>query len=94
MSETTGGGIAWAFDIGKKKDEFGKEIYVPSDKYTSLLIAKPERFTFEMKMISEERRAMVEEGWRNVNGGRTEDAEVGIVVGFSGTPELSPDSGL
>jgi hypothetical protein len=72
------GGMAWAFDIRKKKDEFGKEIHVPFDKYTSLLIAKPEKFTFEMKIISEERRAMVEEGWKNVNGGRTEDAEVGI----------------
>ena len=65
------GGLAWGFDIGVEK---GREM--PSaDKYTSLLIAKPEKFEFEMKAVSQERLAMVESMWRGVNGGAVEDEE-------------------
>jgi hypothetical protein len=65
------GGLAWGFDIGVEK---GREM--PSaDKYTSLLIAKPEKFEFEMKAVSQERLAMVESMWRGVNGGEVEDED-------------------
>ena len=71
----TMGGMAWAFDISKKKDAMGREIEVPLAKYTSLLIAKPEKFEFEMKAVSQERLAMVESMWRGVNGGAVEDED-------------------
>jgi hypothetical protein len=62
----TMGGLAWAFDIGKKKDDRGGEIEVPLAKYTSLLIAKPEKFEFALTPVSDERLQMVLEDWRHV----------------------------
>jgi hypothetical protein len=65
------GGMAWGFDIGVEK---GREM--PSaDKFTSLLIAKPEKFEFEMEAVSLERLAMVESMWKGVNGGAVEDED-------------------
>lgn len=43
----TMGGMAWAFDIRKKRDKDGVEIPVHWDSYTPLLIAKPVRFQFD-----------------------------------------------
>jgi hypothetical protein len=43
----TMGGMAWAFDIRKKRDKDGMEIPVHWDNYTPLLIAKPVRFQFD-----------------------------------------------
>lgn len=63
----TMGGLAWAFDIGKKKDDLGREIPVPLAKYTSLLIAKPERFEFELTPVSEERLRGVMEDWDRIS---------------------------
>jgi len=62
----TMGGLAWAFDIGKKKDDRGRGIEVPLAKYTSLLIAKPEKFEFALTPVSEERLQMVVEDWNNI----------------------------
>jgi hypothetical protein len=67
------GGLAWGFNITGKKDEFGRDMYVPADKYTSLLIAKPVEFQFELSPVSNERLQMVEKMWRDVNGGQVED---------------------
>ena len=49
------GGLAWAFDISKKRSRWGYEVPVPMDKYTSLWIAKPEKMVFEMKPVGEDR---------------------------------------
>lgn len=65
------GGLAWAFDIRKKKSKFGYEVPVPMDKYTSLLIAKPEKMAFEMKPVSQDRVQMIEKDWKDINGGKT-----------------------
>jgi len=77
------GGLAWAFDIRKKRAVDGKEVEVPLAKYTSLLIAKPEKFEFECRLV--ERGGKGEDGkgmrmkerlegmWRDVNEGRVED---------------------
>lgn len=70
------GGLAWAFNISNKRDANGKEISPPLDNYTSLLIAKPERFEFDMKVRSPGRNAMIEKAWKTANGGRTDDVEV------------------
>jgi Cytochrome P450 len=67
------GGLAWAFDIRKKKSKFGYEVPVPMDKYTSLLIAKPQKFVFEMKPTSESRVQIIEKEWKEINGGKTAD---------------------
>jgi hypothetical protein len=67
------GGLAWAFDIRKKKSKFGYEVPVPMDKYTSLLIAKPEKMVFEMKPVSQDRVQMIEKDWKDINGGKTID---------------------
>jgi hypothetical protein len=49
------GGLAWAFDIREKRSRWGYEVPVPIYKYTSLLIAKPEKMVFEMKPVGEDR---------------------------------------
>lgn len=44
----TMGGMAWAFDIQKRRDaETGEEIPVHWNSFTPLLIAKPVKFAFE-----------------------------------------------
>lgn len=68
------GGLAWAFDIRKKMSKFGYEVPVPTDKYTSLLIAKPEKMAFEMKPVSQEKAQMIEKGWMRTNGEKLADA--------------------
>jgi len=60
--------LAWAFDIRKKMSKFGYEVPVPADKYTSLLIAKPEKMAFEMKPVSQDRVQMIEKDWMRING--------------------------
>jgi cytochrome P450 len=62
----TMGGMAWAFDISKKKDAMGREIEVPLAKYTSLLIAKPEKFEFDLTPVSPEKLSMVINAWDNI----------------------------
>ncbi|CAG8950772.1 hypothetical protein HYFRA_00002985 [Hymenoscyphus fraxineus] len=52
-------GMAWAFTIQKKKDAAGNEVEVPWNKYTSLLIAKPDPFDFDMIVRSEEKRKTI-----------------------------------
>lgn len=41
------GGMAWAFDIRKRRNKDGTEIPVHWDSYTPLLIAKPKKFQFD-----------------------------------------------
>jgi hypothetical protein len=68
------GGLVWGFEIGVEK---GREVPC-ADKYTSLLIAKPEEFEIEMKPVNRERLAMVESMWRGVNGGVMEENKEGV----------------
>ena len=67
------GGLAWAFDIRKKTSRWGYEVPVPTDKYTSLLIAKPEKMVFEMKPVCQDRVQMIEKEWKDISGGETAD---------------------
>jgi Cytochrome P450 len=54
------GGMAWAFDMRKKRDSVtGKEIPVHWNEYTPLLIAKPEKFQFDAVPRSEEKMALM-----------------------------------
>lgn len=90
------GGLAWAFDISKKKGKDGKEIDAPADRYTSLLIAKPEKFEFECRLREDVSEEGVEDMWRAVNGGSVEDEDGDGLSGSQvldiGTPDRE-DSG-
>ncbi|KAH8898394.1 cytochrome P450 [Thozetella sp. PMI_491] len=55
------GGLAWAFDILKKRDAAGNEIPVHWNDYTPLLIAKPKRFEFDAVPRSDEKKALMRE---------------------------------
>lgn len=48
------GGMAWAFDIRKRRDPIsGIEVPVPWNDFTPLLIAKPAPFAFDLVARSE-----------------------------------------
>lgn len=54
------GGMAWACQISKKRDErTGEEMVPAAHDYTSLLISRPKMFPFELRARSEGRRAEV-----------------------------------
>lgn len=57
------GALAWAFDFKKKIGEDGNEIEVKDLEYSSLLIAKPDWFPFEMTVRSEGKKRMVVDMW-------------------------------
>lgn len=59
------GGMAWACQISRKRDEkTGEEIVPPAHDYTSLLISRPKMFPFVLEARSEERRKEVWANWR------------------------------
>ena len=57
------GALAWAFDFKNKIGEDGNEIEVKDLEYSSLLIAKPDWFPFEMTVRSEKKKRMVVDMW-------------------------------
>jgi len=57
------GGLAWAFNIRKKRGPDGKEIPVHWNDYTSLLIAKPVKFQFDAVPRSEAIEQEMERMW-------------------------------
>lgn len=60
------GAIAWAFNLSKKKDQFGRDIPIPLSKTNSLLIIKPDPFEFEITPRSPERAQQVIQNWHDV----------------------------
>jgi len=60
------GALAWAFNMKKKLDYNGLPIEVKDMEYSSLLIAKPDWFDFEMSARDEEKRQKVMEMWEEV----------------------------
>ncbi|KAI1434383.1 cytochrome P450 2C3 [Xylaria sp. CBS 124048] len=82
------GGMAWAFDIRKKKKLVQKgsrteieEVPVHWNDFTPLLIAKPQPFEFEAVVRSEERRGILRRMWEDGRGtdddGDSERVEMG-----------------
>ena len=55
----TMGGLAWAFDIKKRRDENGMEIPIHWNNYTPLLIAKPVRFSFDVVPRTEDKNSLL-----------------------------------
>jgi len=60
------GALAWAFDMKKKIGENGQEIEVKDMEYSSLLIAKPDWFSFDMTVRDETKKQVIMEMWEEV----------------------------
>lgn len=87
----TMGGMAWAFDVRRRRDGVsGREVPVPWNDFTPLLIAKPAPFVFDLVARDEGKvvamREMFdeagggEEGWKGQGKG---DGGVGLGVGYA-----------
>jgi hypothetical protein len=57
------GALAWAFNFKKKIGEDGNEIPVKDLEYSSLLIAKPDWFFFDLTVRSEKKKYMIVDMW-------------------------------
>ncbi|KAH8198145.1 hypothetical protein TruAng_007678 [Truncatella angustata] len=68
------GGMAWAFDIRKKRREDGSEVDVHWDDFTPLLIAKPAPFKFDATPRSDAVMTKLLEMWDSGKG--EDDIEV------------------
>jgi len=60
------GALAWAFNMKKKINEDGREVEVKDLEYSSLLIAKPDWFPFDMTPRNEAKRQSVMEMYEDV----------------------------
>ncbi|KAI0142969.1 cytochrome P450 [Xylariaceae sp. FL1272] len=71
------GGMAWAFDIVRKRMDDGSEVPVHWNDYTPLLIAKPAPFEFEANVRSEEKIHLLKKMWESGMGDddRAEEAQ-------------------
>ncbi|KAI0392201.1 cytochrome P450 [Xylariaceae sp. FL0594] len=78
------GGLAWAFDIRKKRNPDGSEVPVHWNDYTSLLIAKPVPFEFEATVRNERVREQLKEMWTRGRGEDDVDLDEGAPGGVGG----------
>ncbi|RYP13438.1 hypothetical protein DL765_006900 [Monosporascus sp. GIB2] len=67
------GGLAWAFDIRKKRRPDGTEVPVHWNDYTPLLIAKPKPFEFDVEVRDDRKRDILQRMWEDA---KWEDGEV------------------
>lgn len=89
----TMGGMAWAFDIRKKRDATGKELPVHWNDFTPLLIAKPVRFPFDAVPRSEERMRKMTDMYEDAKEEEDREASAtefkGDEPASEGVPEFS-----
>ncbi|KAI1384373.1 cytochrome P450 [Hypoxylon trugodes] len=69
------GGMAWAFDIRKKRRADGSEVPVHWNDFTPLLIAKPAPFEFDAVIRNEEIEAVITRMWETGKGEDDEEEE-------------------
>jgi cytochrome P450 len=69
------GGLAWAFDLCKKRRADGSEVDVHWNDFTPLLIAKPAPFEFEAFTRSPQIARRVEAMWESGKGADDDEAE-------------------
>lgn len=69
------GGLAWAFDLCKKRRADGSEVDVHWNDFTPLLIAKPAPFEFEAFTRSPQIARRVDAMWESGKGPDDEEAE-------------------
>ncbi|KAI0428074.1 cytochrome P450 2C3 [Xylaria sp. FL1042] len=62
------GGMAWAFDIRKKKRFDDSEVPVHWNDFTPLLIAKPVPFEFDAVVRGEEKKVLLRQMWEDGKG--------------------------
>lgn len=62
------GGMAWAFNLRKKRRADGSEVPVHWNDYTPLLIAKPMPFEFDATVRSEEKEVSLAQMWETGKG--------------------------
>lgn len=62
------GGIAWAFDIRKKRDMNGGEVDVHWDDFNPLLIAKPAPFEFDLEIRGQAVQSKLVQMWESGKG--------------------------
>ncbi|RYP00888.1 hypothetical protein DL766_002849 [Monosporascus sp. MC13-8B] len=67
------GGLAWAFNIRKKRRPDGTEVPVHWNDNTPLLIAKPKPFEFDVEVRDDQKRDILQRMWEDA---RWEDDEV------------------
>lgn len=60
------GALAWGFNFKKKIGEDGREMLVKDLEYSSLLIAKPDWFPFELLVRSQRKKKIVVDMWDRV----------------------------
>ncbi|KAL7627220.1 hypothetical protein AAE478_003996 [Parahypoxylon ruwenzoriense] len=71
----TMGGMAWAFNLRKKRRGDGSEVPVHWNDYTPLLIAKPTPFEFDAVTRSEEKKVALRQMWETGKGEDDEEQE-------------------
>lgn len=71
----TMGGMAWAFDLTKKRRADGSEVPVHWNDYTPLLIAKPKPFEFDATVRSEKKHGILRQMWETGKGEDDEEEE-------------------
>ncbi|KAI0379560.1 cytochrome P450 [Hypomontagnella monticulosa] len=71
----TMGGMAWAFNLRKKRRADGSEVSVHWNEYTPLLIAKPKPFEFDALVRSEDREVVLRQMWETGKGEDDEEEE-------------------
>lgn len=71
----TMGGMAWAFNICKKRRADGTEVPVHWNDYTPLLIAKPVPFEFDATVRDEEKQRILTQMWETGKGEDDEEEE-------------------
>ncbi|KAI0128275.1 cytochrome P450 [Xylariales sp. AK1849] len=69
------GGMAWAFDIRKRRRCDGSEVEVHWDDYSPLLIAKPAPFEFDAVVRNKKIEGRLRDMWENEKGEEDEEAE-------------------
>ncbi|KAI2464127.1 cytochrome P450 [Annulohypoxylon bovei var. microspora] len=71
----TMGGMAWAFNMRKKRNPDGTEVPVHWNDYTPLLIAKPVPFEFDATVRDEEKQRLIDRMWETGKGEDDEEEE-------------------
>lgn len=93
------GGLAWAFDVHKKRDPLtGRHLPVHWNDYTPLLIAKPIQFPFEAVPRSEGKAALIRDMHQAARARDEEEKEEAKAYEFAEyyeytehTPEIAPE---
>jgi hypothetical protein len=74
------GALAWGYNFKKKIGEDGQEMLVKDLEYSSLLIAKPDWFPFELTVRSDKKKEMVVDMWDQVVKEEWEEEKAAVLA--------------